>query len=66
MFFKAHNILFVIICNGWYAKDIIQTGITDYVDYRGKDGLADYSNHDQDYDHYDHVQDNDDHHHDHI
>ena len=49
MFPKAHQIFFVIICNGWYAKDIIQTGITDYVDQRGRDRFEDYSYHDHDY-----------------
>ena len=44
MFSKAHRILFVIICNGWYSKDIIQTGVTDYVDQQNKGSNTDYSN----------------------
>ena len=44
MFSKAHRILFVIICNGWYSKDFIQTGVTDYVNNRNKDAIQDYSN----------------------
>ena len=44
MFPRAHKILLVIICNGWFEKDIIQTGVSDYIDYR-QDALSkDYSN----------------------
>ena len=49
MFSKAHRILFVIICNGWFSKDIIQTGVTDYVDHQNKGGNTDYSNGVDDY-----------------
>ena len=44
MFPKAHRILLVIICNGWFPKDIIQTSVTDYADHRNKDGITDYTN----------------------
>ena len=45
MFPRAHTILFVIICNGWFGKDVIQTGISDYIDYRQDAQSTDYMNH---------------------
>ena len=44
MFPRAHTILFVIICNGWFGKDVIQTGISDYIDYRQDAQSKDYMN----------------------
>ena len=44
MFPRAHKILFVIICNGWFAKDLIQTGVSDYIDYRQDAQSQDYTN----------------------
>ena len=44
MFPKAHKILFVIICNGWFTRNIIQTGLSDYIDYGQNAWGSDYSN----------------------